>query len=213
MTLWISVTVILWQRSSLNLNCWQQIGAIWKSRISFPLSLRLMLMRALWLIGSTPHRIVLSIKWQAARMLQGQLLWICSPAVLCFPSEALYAEPTSVFIIASFAWVFNIEKASVASKKRNTKESYCLDIIEELNCITVSTILNSQRGLFFVSKCAVCNCLEVERKPLSIIVLAPFLLSQKQLIAIITIGIFNEDSLLWSCHLLPSDLQTFPLFF
>ena len=40
------------------------------------------------------HRIVLSINWQASRMLQGQLLWIYSPAVFCFPSEALYAEPT-----------------------------------------------------------------------------------------------------------------------
>ena len=89
---------------------------------------------------------------------------------------------------------FQHRKASVASKNLNTKESYCIDIIVERNCTTVSTIILSLNPLFFISKCAVSKCLE-KRKPLSIIVLAPFLLSQKQLIAIITIGIFNEASL------------------
>ena len=89
---------------------------------------------------------------------------------------------------------FQHQKSFSCNQKLNTKESYCLGIIVERNCTTVSTIILSLNLLFFISKCAVCNCLE-KRKPLSIIILAPFLLSQKQLIAIITIGIFNEAGL------------------
>ena len=131
------------------------------------------------------HRIVLSINWQAARMLQGQLLWICcTSCILLSKWGSLCRAHLRVYIlfldhkviIASFAWVFSIGKASVASKNLNTKESYCIDIIVERNCTTVSTIILSLNLLFFISKCAVCNCLE-ERKPLSIIILAPFLLS------------------------------------
>ena len=140
------------------------------------------------------HRIVLSINWQAARMLH-QLYFVLQVRLFMqSPPSCLHSIFRRQGHHSVICLGFQHQKSFSCIQKLNTKESYCLEIIVERNCTTVSTIILSLNLLFFISKCAVSNCLE-RASPLSIIVLAPFLLSQKQLIAIITIGIFNEAGL------------------